>query len=56
VLCVGCDASIRIESTDNTVGLLKDLSPFFDEWLDGVNQLLFIKVFLRLSLCSIDGL
>jgi len=56
MLGIGSNSSVRIKSTDDAISLLENLSTLFNERLDCINQLLFVELFLWLSLGDIDSL
>jgi hypothetical protein len=56
VLGIGGNSSVRIKSTDDTIGLLENLSTLFNKRLDCIDQLLLVEFFLWLSLGDIDSL
>jgi hypothetical protein len=56
VLGIGGNSSIRIESTDDTVGLLENLSTLFNQRLNSVNKFLLVEFFLWLTFGGINRL
>jgi len=56
VLGGGGDSSIRIKAANDTIGFSQDLTALFDEWFDGVHQLLFVELLFWLALGSVNGL
>jgi hypothetical protein len=55
-LSLSSDATIRIETTEGTVALVKDTRTFFDEWLDVVDKLILIELLLWRAVRSFDVL
>jgi hypothetical protein len=56
VLGIGLDSSIGIKTTNDTVRFSQDHAALLDEWLDSVNQLLFVELLLWLAFRCIDSL
>lgn len=56
MLCIGLDTSVWVKSSDGAVGLLQDLATFFQERLDGINELLLIEFLFGLALGGVDCL
>jgi hypothetical protein len=50
------DTTIRIESTDGAIALLQEAATFFDQRLDVLDQLLFIKLVLGSAVCLLEAL
>ena len=53
---VRLDPSIRVKATDHTIGFLQNRAALLEEWLDSVNEFLFVQLLLRLALSRFNGL
>lgn len=50
MLGIRLNPSVRVKSTDYTIGLLQNPAALLEEWLDSVNEFLLIKFLFRLAL------
>lgn len=50
------DAAVGVEGADGAVALLEDLAAFFEQGLDGIDQLLLVAFSFGLALGDADGL
>lgn len=56
MLGVGGDSSVWVETANSSVALGEDATSLFDEWLDGIDELLLIELFFWLPFGGVDVL
>lgn len=55
-LCLCGDAAIGVEATEGAIAVVEDAAAFFDEWLDVVDEFLFVELVAGCAIGLLDVL